>query len=106
MRKAAPRTTRHSSARSWRKRALFFLEHDLRANASRLSQGKPVPAFRDHALLLGELEPHLAIAVGIVAPVLAHLHEQEEVHGLADDLGYLLACGGADRLDGGAALAQ
>src|SRR6478735_1151711 len=27
-----------------------LFEHDLRANASRLSRGKPVPTFPDHAL--------------------------------------------------------
>src|SRR5206468_11265523 len=98
MHRAAPRTTRHSLGCSWRKQTLFFLEYDL--------VRKPVPTFRDHALLLGELESHLAVAVGIVAPVLAHLDEQEEMHGLADDLGDFLACGCANRLDGGAALAH
>src|SRR5712672_463994 len=31
----------------------FLFEHDLRANASRLSRGKPVPTFPDHALGVG-----------------------------------------------------
>ncbi len=43
--------------------------------------------------------------LGVVAPALAHLHEQEQVH-LLDDLGDLLARLGADRLDGRAALAE
>src|SRR3954452_24999352 len=32
---------------------------------------------------LGEFQSHLAIAIRVVAPVLAHFHEQEQVHGLA-----------------------
>src|SRR5665647_3397126 len=54
----------------------------------------------------GELESHLAVAVGIVAPVFAHLDEQEQMHGHAHDLGQFLARLRADRLDGGAALAE
>ena len=34
--------------------------------------------------LSGKLEPHLAVALRIVAPALAHLHEQEEVHRLLE----------------------
>src|SRR5215207_2415443 len=53
-----------------------------------------------------ELQAHLAVALGIVLPVLAHLHEQEEVDRSFSDLGDLPACRLADRLDGLAALAE
>jgi len=53
-----------------------------------------------------KLQPHLAIAFGIVAPVLAHLHEQEEVHFLLEDVANLLACGLADRADRFALMAE
>src|ERR1700753_635197 len=46
-----------------------------------------------------ELKPDLTIAVGILAPVLAHLHEQEQMHGLLDDLGDFLAGVCANRFD-------
>ena len=36
--------------------------------------------FITSSLLFGELKSHFAVAVGIVAPVLAHLHEQEQMH--------------------------
>src|SRR5215470_15027342 len=36
--------------------------------------------------VLGECQPQFAVALGIVAPVLSHLDEQEEVHGLLEDL--------------------
>ncbi len=57
-------------------------------------------------LFLGKLQTHFAIALGIIAPAVAHLHEQEQVHRLTDDLGDLLARIGADRLDGRPALAE
>src|SRR4051812_41246434 len=57
-------------------------------------------------LFLRKLDADLAIAVGIVAPVLAHLDEQEQMHRHAQNLRDLLARLGADRLDGGAALAE
>src|SRR6267142_154092 len=57
-------------------------------------------------LFLRELKSHFTVAVGVVAPVFAHLHEQEQMHGDADDLRDLLARIRADRLDGGAALAE
>src|SRR6185437_16433270 len=57
-------------------------------------------------LFPGEFEPHLTITVRIVAPVLAHLDEQEQMHGGAGDLGDLLARFRTNRLDGGAALAE
>src|SRR5467141_4700505 len=57
-------------------------------------------------LFLRELKSHFTVAVGVVAPVFAHLHEQEQMHGHADDLSDFLARIRADRLDGGAALAE
>src|SRR5690606_17446358 len=48
-----------------------------------------------------KIEPDLAVALGIVAPVLTHLHEQEKMHRLLEDLADLLArrlADGADRL--------
>src|SRR6185312_14525745 len=57
-------------------------------------------------LFPGELQPHLAIAVGIVAPILAYFHEQEQMHGNAQDFSDLLARIRADRLDCGATLAE
>src|SRR5436309_8537302 len=57
-------------------------------------------------LLLREFEPHPAVAVGIVSPVLAHLDEQEQMDRRRDHLGDLAPRIGADRLDGLAALAE
>src|SRR5664279_4465982 len=56
--------------------------------------------------LLGEIQSHFTIALGIVAPVFAHLDEQEQVHRNTDNLGDLLAGVRADRLDRGSALAK
>src|SRR5215813_9240983 len=53
-----------------------------------------------------EFQPHLTVAVGIVAPILAHLDEQEQMHGMAYDLGQFLPRVLADRLDGGSTLAE
>src|SRR5689334_25259283 len=53
-------------------------------------------------LLFGDLKSHLAVAVGIVAPILAHSHEQEQMDGNAEDVGDLPARVRADRLDRGA----
>src|SRR4051794_1025052 len=53
-----------------------------------------------------ELQPHLAVTLRIVAPVLANLHEDEEVHGAFRDLGDSPAGRLADGLDGLAALAE
>src|SRR5262249_23115857 len=50
--------------------------------------------------ILGKVEAHLAVALGIFAPMFANLDEQEEVHRSARDLGNLLACRRADLLDG------
>src|SRR5262245_18429427 len=61
---------------------------------------------RTALLFLGKVQSHFPVAVGIVAPVLTHLDEQEQVHGLTYDLRDLLARIRADRLDGGAALAE
>jgi len=41
---------------------ISLLEHDLRANAMRLSRGKPVSAFLDHALMS---HPQLAVSAAI-----------------------------------------
>src|SRR5437879_8631275 len=57
-------------------------------------------------LFFRELKSHFTVTVGVVAPVFAHLHEQKQMHGHAHDLGDFLARFGADRLDGGAALAE
>src|SRR5262249_7068447 len=57
-------------------------------------------------LVLREFEPHLAIALRVVTPALAHLHEQEQVHRLLDRLRDLTPGIGTDRLDGLAALAE
>src|SRR5450631_2127944 len=53
-----------------------------------------------------EFKTHFTVAVGVVAPVFAHLHEQEQVHWYADDLGDFFPRVSADRLDGSAALAE
>src|SRR6476660_7942465 len=57
-------------------------------------------------LFPGEFQSHFTVTVGIVAPVLAHFHEQEQVHGHTEDVSDFLACLRADRLDGGASLAE
>src|SRR3954471_7665980 len=54
----------------------------------------------------GKFQSHFPVALGIVAPVLAHLDEQKQVHGHAHNFGDLFARIRADRLDGGAALAE
>src|SRR5205823_4467757 len=56
--------------------------------------------------LLGKFDPHLAVALRIVAPALAHLDEQEQVNRLLDGGGDLPPRVGADGLDGGASLAE
>src|SRR6185312_15297516 len=56
--------------------------------------------------VLRELDAHLAVALGIVGPVLAHLDEEEEVDGLLGERGDLLPRGDGDALDGLAALAD
>ena len=38
----------------------------------------------DRILLLRKLQPHLAVALRVVAPAFPHLHEQEQVHRLLD----------------------
>src|SRR5260221_6458599 len=53
-----------------------------------------------------ELQSHFAIARGIVGPTLAHLDEQEQMHGLLDQLRYFLARLRPDRPDGLTALAE
>src|ERR1700716_2946503 len=61
---------------------------------------------RAASLFLRELETHFTITIGIFAPVFAHLHEQEQMHGLAYNLGDLFSRIRADRPDGGAGLAK
>src|SRR5687768_14968666 len=53
-----------------------------------------------------EIKSHLTIAVWVVAPVPAHLHEQEEMHLLLEDPGELLAGRLADRLQRLAAMPE
>src|ERR1019366_7591391 len=53
-----------------------------------------------------EFKTHFTVAVGVVAPVFAHLDEQEQVHGYTNNFGDLFPRIRADRLDGGAALAE
>ena len=55
--------------------------------------------FPDIALVLRELDAHLAVALGIVGPVLAHLDEEEEVDRLLGDLRDFRARRHRDRLD-------
>src|SRR3569623_1679760 len=45
----------------------------------------------DHCMSLGPLEAHFAIALGVLAPFLAHLDEEEQVHRGFEDLDQLLA---------------
>src|SRR4029077_16730832 len=75
----------------------------------------PIPKFADvlaahyartSALFLRKFEPHFAVALGVLAPAFAHLHEQEEMHGSLDHGGELAPGFGADRLDGLPALAE
>src|SRR5690606_18549347 len=50
--------------------------------------------------LVGKFQTHLAVTLRVVAPVLPHLHEQEEMHLLFEHVGDLLAGGfayGANR---------
>src|SRR5690349_11052607 len=56
--------------------------------------------------VLGELQPHLAVARGIVDPVLANLDEEEQVDLAVCRFLDVPAGGLADRLDGLAALAK
>src|SRR5262249_11061719 len=60
----------------------------------------PMLAAAGALTILGKIEAHLAVALGIFAPTFANLDEQEEVHRSARDLGNLLACRRADLLDG------
>src|SRR4029079_6465509 len=57
-------------------------------------------------LFLRKFQPHRAIALGVLAPALAHLHEQEQVHLGLGCLGYVLARRRADRLDALATFAE
>src|SRR5665213_3422378 len=49
--------------------------------------------------ILGKLQPHGAVALRIVAPALAHLDEQEQVHLVLDDLGDFAPRRFANRLE-------
>lgn len=48
----------------------------------------PVTGMKEDAWQLAsrELQTHFTEALGVIAPVLAHLHEQEEMHRLFEDL--------------------
>src|SRR5262249_45342449 len=61
---------------------------------------------RPGAPIFGEFEPDLAVAFGVVAPILAHFDEQHQVDLGLDGSGDLAARFAADRLDGLAALAE
>src|SRR5262245_61791254 len=61
---------------------------------------------RTSALFLRKFEPHFAVTLGVLAPTLAHLHEQEQMHGSLDHGGDLTPGVGTDRLDGLPALAE
>src|SRR4051812_12942430 len=50
--------------------------------------------------VLGKVETHLAVALGVVAPALAHLDEQKEMHRHSCDLRNLLSRRRSDFLDG------
>src|SRR5262249_506968 len=58
------------------------------------------------SLFVRELESHVAVTIRIVAPVVAHLDEQKQVHGSFDHVGYFAPRVCADRLDRPAALAE
>src|SRR3954453_15028137 len=88
------------SAESWSR--TFFKDHWRLVR--RVRPGTAATAVRKSPAR--KLEPHLAVALGIVGPVLAHLDEQEEVDLGLGDLGDVAAGRLADRLDGLAALAQ
>ena len=62
---------------------------DATAAATRIRQST-LPSFIA-ALFLGKLEADLAIALGVVRPVVAHLDEQEQVDPVAEQLRQLLA---------------
>src|SRR5215831_4306289 len=59
-----------------------------------------------NASIIGKFQPDLAIALRVVAPILAHLHEQHQVHLGLDRTRDLPARFAADRLDGLPALAE
>src|SRR5690606_7077867 len=61
---------------------------------------------RAGASLLREVQPHLAIALRIVGPILANFHIKEQVNLVAEELGQLLSSLHRDLLDGSAILAE
>src|SRR3954471_7031378 len=57
-------------------------------------------------LVLREFQSHLTIALGVVAPAFAHLHEQEQMDRLLENLADIAPRLGSDGLDALAAFAQ
>src|ERR1700741_1575406 len=95
--------------RSWNAPETASSNRDMKNktwNRSTLSGTVIVTGNSLHQKFLGKLQPHLPVAVGIVAPILAHFDEQEQVHRHAQYVRDLLARFGTDRLDGRAALAE
>src|ERR1035438_2391018 len=68
----------------------------LHADCIRPESGKITAA---DGLFLRKLQPHGPIALRVVAPALAHLDEQEQVHLVLDDLGDFPPRRFADRLE-------
>src|SRR5690242_2815784 len=58
--------------------------HETRVMDSGL--GATAPSRNDRVLLLRKLEAHGAVALRVLAPALAHLHKEEQVHLVLDDL--------------------
>src|SRR5438093_13601398 len=58
------------------------------------------------SLVVRKFKPHPAIAFRVLAPMLAHLHEQKQMHWTLDHVGDLPPCIGADRPDRMPALAE
>src|SRR5579885_2869852 len=50
--------------------------------------------------VLGKIEPHLAVALGVLPPALAYLDEQKEMHGHAHHFGDFAPGQASDLLDG------
>ena len=67
---------------------------------------RPLHGCAVYLLPVRVFQPHLAVALGVVAPFLADLDEEEQVHRHLEHLHQLLAGFGADRLDGLAAGAE
>src|SRR5581483_3848947 len=69
------------------------------ARTPRPSMSDPMRAWRTAVLFARELKSHLPVAFRIVAPPLAHLHEQEQVDRPFQNFSKLAARGFPDRLD-------